>query len=245
MQVISMACSQGLCTYLTHYLPPPTAAVVRCALNTWSTSFSCSLYMFPVYVLYTSPFYSLSLLSSCSLCSLSVIQSADPLVYLYSFPRFSLQSIPQNNLFCIRSLTCFNFWRPAVRGQLGFLGDIFSWLILIIFLFWFLSIWVCGDNRSRYWSLGLSCLGVNFIPELLFAVCIFREFWLSASIFPDLFGGYVQEGMLANVVRLKNWQAERYDLSHPPWDIVGERLSCLWCLYSVRDSCGNCMWDNK
>ena len=64
------------------------------------------------------------------------------------------------------------------------------------------------------------CLGGNFIPELLFAVCIFRECWLSVAPFPDLFGGYVQEGMLANVESWKKWQAGRYDLSNPPGDIV-------------------------
>ena len=40
------------------------------------------------------------------------------------------------------------------------------------------------------------------------------------SPFTDLFGGYVQEGMLANVESWKKWQAGRYDLSNPPGDIV-------------------------
>ena len=90
-----------------------------------------------------------------------------------------------------------------MTGHLGFLGDIFPWLIFIIFLCWCLSIWVCGDNRSRYWSLGLSYLSGNFIPELLFAVCIFRECCMSVAPFGYLFGGYVQEGMLANV---ESWE---------------------------------------
>ena len=58
---------------------------------------------------------------------------------------------------------------------------------------------VCGDNKSRYWSLGFSYLSSNFIPELLFVVCIFRECWLTVASFSDFFGVYVQEGMLANV----------------------------------------------
>ena len=103
---------------------------------------------------------------------------------------------------------------------------------------------VCGDNRSRYWSLGLSFLGCNFIPELLFAVCIFRECWLSVAPFTDLFGGYVQEGMLANVESWK-WKAGRYDLCNPPGDRVRREISCLWCLYSFKDSFINCMCDNK
>ena len=84
-------------------------------------------------------------------------------------------------------------------GHVGFLGAIFPWLIFIIFLCWCLSIWVCGDNRLRYSSLGLSCLSGNFVPELLFAVCRFRECWLSLAPFNDLFGGSIQEGMLANI----------------------------------------------
>ena len=214
-----MACSQGLSTCLSHYLPPSAAAVVRCALYTWSTSFSCSLYLFPVSVLYTSPRYSLSLLSSQALCSLYVFQSTGPLVHPYPFPRFSLLSFPQNNFFCIRTLARFNFWGPAVTGHLGFLVDIFSWLMRIIFLCWYLSIWVCGD-MSRYLSLGLSCLGGNFIPKVLFAVCIFRECWLRFSHFTDLFGGYVQEGMLAHVESWQKSQAGNYDLNNPPGDLV-------------------------
>ena len=59
-----------------------------------------------------------------------------------------------------------------------------------------------------------------------------------------MFGGNVQEGLIANVESWKNGQAGIYDLSNPPGDI-GEKLSCLWCLYSVRDSCVNYMWDSK
>ena len=107
-----------------------------------------------------------------------------------------------------------------MSGYLGFLDDLFHWLIFIIFLCWCLGIWISGDTRSIYLSLGLSCLGDNFIPELLFAVGIFRECWLSVVHFSDLIGGYVQEGMLANVESRKKWQAGRYDLSSTPVDIV-------------------------
>ena len=62
-----------------------------------------------------------------------------------------------------------------------------------------ISTWFWGNNRSRYWSLGLSGLGGNFIPELLFVVCIFTGCCLTVAPFTDLFCGYVQEGMLANV----------------------------------------------
>ena len=64
---------------------------------------------------------------------------------------------------------------------------------------WCLGVWVSGDNRFRNWSLGLSCLGGNFILELVFAVCIFSQYWLSVAPFTDLFGVYVQEGILDNV----------------------------------------------
>ena len=107
-----------------------------------------------------------------------------------------------------------------MTGHLGFLVDIFSWIIFIIFLCWCLSIWVCGDNRSRYRSLGLSYMSGNFVPELLFAVCIFSEFWLSVAPFSDLSGGYVQEGMHANVESCKKWQSGRYDLNNLLGDIV-------------------------
>ena len=106
-----------------------------------------------------------------------------------------------------------------MTGHFEFLGDIFPWLIFIIFLFWCVHIWVCGDNRSRFWSLGLSYLGGNFIPALLFAVCIFRECWLRFASFTDLFGGYVQEGMLENVESWEKWQAVRYNLSSPPKEL--------------------------
>ena len=51
--------------------------------------------------------------------------------------------------------------------------------------------------------------------------------------------------MLANVESWKKWQAGSYDLRNPPGDIAGEKLCCLWCLYSVRDSCVNYMWKNN
>ena len=193
VQAISVACSQRLSTCLNHYLPPSTAAVVRCALYTWSTSFSCSLYFFPVSVLYKAP----------------------SVVFLYSHPTHSApyKCASLQVLLCasIRSLDShsFHFQKttsnvsellhvlifevlPSKTGYLKLLGDIFPWFIFIIFLLWCLGIWVCDDNRSRYLSLDLSCLGGNFIPEILFAVCIFRECWQSVAPFPDLFGGYVQ-----------------------------------------------------
>ena len=73
----------------------------------------------------------------------------------------------------------------------------------------------------------MSYLDDNFIPELLFAVCIFRECCLSVALFTDWFGGYVQEGILANVEIWKKWHAARYDLSNSPGDI-GESLGSLW-----------------
>ena len=73
-------------------------------------------------------------------------------------------------------------------------------------------------------------MGGNIILELLFAFCIFRQYCLSVAHFTDLFGGYVQEGMLANVGSWKRWQAGRYDLNNPPGDIVRRevRLSLLF-----------------
>ena len=111
-----------------------------------------------------------------------------------------------------------------MTGHIGFLGYIFPWLIFIIFLCWCLSIWVCNDNSFRYWSLDLSYLSGNFITVLLFAVCIFREFWLTVAPFTDLFGGYVQEGMIANVESWKMWQTGRYDLSNPPGNTVSREV---------------------
>ena len=152
------------------------------------------------------------------ICSLFLFSTHAPsIAFLYSHPTLcapymcsSLQvllctSIPSPCshscpfLFCIRSLACFNFWGPAIAGHLGFLGDILPCLIFIIFL----SIWLFGDNSSRYSSLGLSYLSGYFIPELLFALCKFRECWLSVAPYSVLFGGYVQEGMLANV---ESWE---------------------------------------
>ena len=106
-----------------------------------------------------------------------------------------------------------------MTGHLGFLGDIFPWLIFIIFLCWCQGIGGCGDNRSRYLSLDFSCLAGNFIPELLFAVCIFRKFWLGVAPFTDLYGGYVHSRMCAIIESWNKWQAGRYDSSNPPRDI--------------------------
>ena len=86
-------------------------------------------------------------------------------------------------------------------------------------------------------------LGGNFIPELLFVVCIFTGCWLSVAPFTDLFCGYVQEGMLANVESWEKCQAGRYDLSNPPGDIV--RREGKLSLAFVRDNCVNCMWDKN
>ena len=68
-----------------------------------------------------------------------------------------------------------------MTGHLGFLDDKFPWLIFIVFLCWCPEIWVCGNNRSRYRSLGLSYLSGNFIPELPTVVCICRKCWLSVA----------------------------------------------------------------
>lgn len=64
----------------------------------------CSLSLFSAHA------HSLSSLPSwLSFSSLSVCLSAGPLVYFYPFPRFSLLSLPPNNLFCTLSVACFNF----------------------------------------------------------------------------------------------------------------------------------------
>ena len=59
-----------------------------------------------------------------------------------------------------------------------------------------------------------------FIPGLLFDIWICRECCLSVASFTNLFGGYVQEGMLANVESWEKRQAGRDDLSNPQGDIV-------------------------
>ena len=75
---------------------------------------------------------------------------------------------------------------------------------------------ICLDT----WSLGLSCLGGNFIPKVLFAVCIFRECLLRFPHFTDLFGGDVQEGMLAHAESWQKSQPGNYDPNNPPGDLV-------------------------
>ena len=73
--------------------PPAIAALCFCSLS-----------------LFSAHAYSLSSLPSwLSFSSLSVCLSAGPLVYFYPFPRFSLLSLPPNNLFCTLSVACFNF----------------------------------------------------------------------------------------------------------------------------------------
>ena len=63
-------------------------------------------------------------------------------------------------------------------------------------------------------------MGGNFIPKLLFALCIVRECWLHFARVTDLLGGNVQEGMLANVESRDKCEAGKYDLNNPPGDIV-------------------------
>ena len=73
--------------------PPAIAALYFCSLS-----------------LFSAHAHSLSSLPSwLSFSSLSVCLSAGPLVYFYPFPRFSLLSLPPNNLFCTLSVACFNF----------------------------------------------------------------------------------------------------------------------------------------
>ena len=63
-----------------------------------------------------------------------------------------------------------------------------------------------------------------FIPGLLFDIWICRECCLSVASFTNLFGGYVQEGMLANVESWEKRQAGRDDLSNPQGDIVRREI---------------------
>ena len=63
-----------------------------------------------------------------------------------------------------------------------------------------------------------------FIPGLLFDIWICRECCLSVASFTNLFGGYVQEGMLANVESWEKRQAGRDDLSNPQGDIVRTKV---------------------
>ena len=73
--------------------PPAIAALYFCSLS-----------------LFSAHAHSLSSLPSwLSFSSLSVCLSAGPLVYFYPFPRFSLLSLPPNNLFCTLFVACFNF----------------------------------------------------------------------------------------------------------------------------------------
>lgn len=58
-------------------------------------------------------------------------------------------------------------------------------------------------------------MGGSFVSGLLFNVWICRESWLSVASFTELFGGYVQERMLANVGSWEKRQSGRDDLSNP------------------------------
>lgn len=91
-----ISCLHPLCllsTVLYIHGPPAIAALYFCSLS-----------------LFSAHAHSLSSLPSwLSFSSLSVCLSAGPLVYFYPFPRFSLLSLPPNNLFCTLSVACFNF----------------------------------------------------------------------------------------------------------------------------------------
>ena len=67
-------------------------------------------------------------------------------------------------------------------------------------------------------------MGGSFVSGLLFNVWICRESWLSVASFTELFGGYVQERMLANVGSWEKRQSERDDLSNPQGDIVRTKV---------------------
>ena len=66
-----------------------------------------------------------------------------------------------------------------------------------------------------------------FIPGLLFDIWICRECCLSVASFTNLFGRFVQEGMLANVESWEKRQAGRDDLSNPQGDIVRTKVRLL------------------
>lgn len=70
-------------------------------------------------------------------------------------------------------------------------------------------------------------MGGSFVPGLLFDVWICREIWLSVASFTELFGGYVQERMLANVGSWEKRQSGRDDLSNPQGDIVRTKVRLL------------------
>ena len=137
-----------------------------------------------------------------------------------SLPQVLTPVLSPKNPLLYQMYCMFYFWRNCCDRTPWIIGDIFPLFIFIIHLWWCLGIWVCGDNCSRYWSLCLSCLGGNYITEIVFAVLILTECWLHFAPFTYLFGGYVQERMLPNVESWEKWQAGRYDLSNPPGDIV-------------------------
>lgn len=52
---------------------------------------------------------------------------------------------------------------PAVVGLLGFRGDILSWLLLVVFWHWWLSIWVWDDCNVRCWWCSLRWFLLPFL----------------------------------------------------------------------------------
>ena len=104
---------------------------------------------------------------------------------LYSFPftvcscslRFLQGIYSFNDLYHIHEVyfkvffLCFNYvaiLRAYVVGLLYSSGDILSWLLLILFLYFHLGIWVWEDCNSRYLILSLlgECLFLDFCCPL-------------------------------------------------------------------------------
>lgn len=107
---ISIVCSQGLINCLSQDLASSPAAVVRFALYSWTTSYSSTLFLFPVSVLCTSHVPSLFPLSMVmALCLLQVCMPGCRSSSLALCLSRVLTNLISPNLFCTIYVACFSF----------------------------------------------------------------------------------------------------------------------------------------
>lgn len=83
------------------------------------------------------------------------------------------------NVFFSCALAMLKYSKPDVLKYLISNRDVFSWLLLIAFLWWHLGIWIWNDYRTKYWFLDLSFLeGKYFVLRFHFSLFIFRICWI-------------------------------------------------------------------
>lgn len=91
------------------------------------------------------------------------------------------------------SFSCVEYSVLTVAGKPDFGGNTLSWLLLIVFLYWYLSIWVWGNYKYRGRFLRDSLLGGHLAPLFLFPLWSSgqSDLWSSRGCPPEFGAGFL------------------------------------------------------